>query len=255
MQLSSSESFENERIFGVHASERETILEILQARLGYWFKDIGLLVQAMIHRSYLNEGGGPDQDNERLEFLGDAVIDLIVSTNLMERYPQCREGDLSQLRAAVVSRKGLSLLAQKIALGEFLLLGKGEERSGGKNKDSILVGSLEALMGAIYLDAGILLASSVFWNLWESDVQSLLSQYLQRDFKSQLQALTQEKYNCIPGYRILQVKGPAHRQAFEVEVSIDDRIRGLGYGRSKKEAEQDAAMTMLERLNHEDDLL
>ena len=235
--------------------EREKTLQALQERLGYQFRETCLLNQALTHRSYLNERDDSKQDNERLEFLGDVVISLIVSTYLMECYPEYREGQLSRLRAAVVSKKGLALLALKIDLGESLLLGKGEVQTGGKRKDSIIEGSLEALVGAIYLEAGIEATSSVFWRLWEEDIQGLLFPGIQEDFKSRLQTITQEKLHCVPDYKVLQARGPAHQQVFEVELSINGRIRSLGYGKSKKKAEQEAAKVILERLKQEGQLL
>lgn len=234
--------------------KREKILQVFQKHLGYRFKEISLLNQALTHCSYLNEKEDSKQDNERLEFLGDAVVGLIVSTYLMERYPEHEEGQLSQLRAIVVSKKGLAQLALKIELGDFLLLGKGEIQTGGKRKDSIIVGCLEALIGAIYLEAGIETTSSVFWNLWKEDVERLLFPGIQEDFKSRLQAITQEKLRCTPVYRVLQVKGPAHQQIFEVELSINGMISSLGYGKSKKEAEQEAAMVILNKLKQEEPL-
>ena len=235
--------------------EREEILRTFEGRVGHRFKDVGLLDQALAHRSYLNERGYSGQDNQRLEFLGDAVIGLVMSAYLVDQHPQHQEGKLSQLRAAVVSNKGLALLARRIDLGEFLLLGKGEVQDGGKEKDSILAGCLEALIGAIYLDAGMEGASCVFWKLWKDDIQGLLSQNIQRDFKSQLQIFTQENLCCVPDYRVLQEKGAAHQRVFEVELSINGRIHSLGYGKSKKEAEQEAAMTMLDRLSQEEQLV
>mgnify|MGYP000597254397 CR=1 FL=1 len=227
----------------------------LEAVLGYTFRDRSLIEQALRHASWCNEqpvgppaGRGEDdarpagrlEDNERLEFLGDAVLDLVVGHRLMSRYPQLREGQLSVTRAQVVSEAGLSEVAGQLGLGEWLMLGKGEEKSGGRTKPSILADAFEAILAAVYLDGGFTAA----WDL----VGRLLAQRIETvelkgfyDFKTRLQETAQARLKATPTYRVVQETGPDHDKRFVVAVAIGDDEWSRAVGRSKKEAEQIAA--------------
>jgi len=213
----------------------------LEAMLGYTFRDRGQLEQALRHSSWCNEHTTEKlEDNERLEFLGDAVLDLVVGHKLMTRYPQLREGELSVTRAQVVSEAGLSEVAHQLGIGAWLMLGKGEERSGGRNKPSILADAFEAILAAVYLDGGFIAASEI--------VDRLLSQRIETvefkgfyDFKTRLQETAQARLRATPTYHVVQEIGPDHDKRFVVAVTIADSEWARAVGRSKKEAEQMAA--------------
>src|SRR5580765_4045855 len=217
----------------------------LQARLGHTFRNAALCETAMTHTSWLNEAGKPERsDNERLEFLGDAVVDLVVSDLLMTRFPDRREGDLSRARAALVSESGLAQVATAIDLGRFMLLGKGEERTGGRTRPSILANALEALMGAIYIDAGFDAVAAVAARLFERRLEDVDS-HARLDYKSRLQERAQALWQTAPVYEVVAEEGPDHDKRFEVALSLGGRAFGRATGRSKKEAEQGAAAAAL----------
>jgi ribonuclease III len=223
----------------------------LQARLGHSFRNAALCETAMTHTSWLNEAGQPDRsDNERLEFLGDAVLDLAVSDLLMRRFPDRREGDLSRARAALVSESGLALVAAAIDLGRFILLGKGEERTGGRSRPSILANALEALMGAIYIDAGFDAVAAVAARLFEDRIVDVDS-HARLDYKSRLLERAQALWQTAPLYEVVAEDGPDHDKRFEVALSIGGRPFGRAIGRSKKEAEQGAAAAALAEIERE----
>ena len=213
----------------------------LEAMLGYTFRDRGLLEQALRHASWCNEHAADSaEDNERLEFLGDAVLDLVVGHQLMTRYPQLREGQLSVTRAQVVSEAGLSEVAGQLGIGAWVMLGKGEEKSGGRSKPSILADAFEAILAAVYLDGGFVAA----WDM----VDRLLAQRIETvefkgfyDFKTRLQETAQARLKATPTYRVVQEVGPDHNKRFVVAVTIGEDEWARAVGRSKKEAEQMAA--------------
>ena len=227
--------------------ERARYLEEFQRNLGHNFQDFSLLNRALTHKSYVNENGEPLADNERLEFLGDAVLELMVSDYFLKRFPDSAEGDLSKLRAAVVRQSYLAKLARQVDLGSYLLLGKGEEQTGGRQKTSILADTLEAVLGAIYLDAGFEGARAAFLKSFEAEISHVAHQKERRDFKSELQEYTQERLGCVPSYRVVRSYGPDHDKIFEVEVGVEEEVRAIGSGKSKKEAEQRAAKAVLEQ--------
>ena len=218
-------------------------LERLQDALGYRFRDPALLDRCLTHVSC---GGGMDAHNESLEFLGDAVLGLAISDLLMRRFPERSEGDLSRMRASLVNRRVLAEKARLLRVGAVLRVGKGEERTGGRHKESILAASLEALLGGIYWEAGYEAVKPV--------VESHFAAALDGgglgldDYKTRLQEVTQRLYRVPPSYRLVRESGPSHDKYFETEIRVDGHLVGQGEGRSKKQSEQEAARRALEML-------
>ena len=225
--------------------EQHDRLELLEKQLGYVFRQRGWLEQALIHSSYAYEypQGGPS--NERLEFLGDAVLNLIVSTLLLAAHPQADEGRLSRHRASLVNARHLARLARRLQLGSCLLLGRGEEQQAGRKKPSVLADALEAVVGAVYQDGGYEAAQEVVKNLFEGSCQAAEGDILSLDYKTSLQEYAQKVLRVSPEYHLLQAAGPAHAPSFEVEVRVAGASWGRGRGRSKKEASQAAARQAL----------
>jgi ribonuclease III len=224
-------------------------LTALEDTLGYHFKDNGILRQALQHSSYVNEQRELElEDNERLEFLGDAVLDLVITHILMDHFPQTREGDLSRMRATIVNESQLADVAQGLNLGQHLLLGKGEALSHGQEKSSILADSLEAVFAAVYLDGGHQAASEVIERLFSGIVSEMGERLGEEDFKSPLQELVQVRFKTIPDYKVIAESGPDHDKTFEVCLSIGNSLTTQGVGKSKKAAEQAAAKVALEKL-------
>ena len=221
-----------------------TQLEQLQKSLGYRFKDSPLLLRCLTHVSF--ERKRTDGHNEVLEFLGDAVLDLAVSDLLMRENPDKSEGDLSRMRAALVNSIVLAEKAAELKLGALLRLGKGEERSDGRNKPSILAGAFEALLGGIYQDGGYEAARNVVERFFLSDV--LGKQLGQRDYKTRLQEISQLLFHAPPSYRVIAESGPDHEKFFVTEISVGGKVLGKGEGRSKKQSEQEAAKLALVEL-------
>ena len=218
----------------------------LSERLEYQFRNPDLLAQAFRHSSYVNEVGNSDlKDNETLEFLGDAVLDLAIGHIMMELFKSANEGELSKCRASVVSERGLFDLARELRLGDYLLLGRGEELSGGREKPSILANTLEALVGAIYLDAGFPRTREVIHKLFIPTIERMGTETLRSDYKSLLQEYTQQRFKSRPEYLLLSETGPAHERTFRVAIYLNGELKAEGEGRSKKEAEQDAAREAL----------
>lgn len=214
----------------------------LYKKLGYRFKQPGLLLQAFRHASYVNEQSDPNlEDNERLEFLGDAVLDLAVSHILMELFQDAEEGDLSKYRALVVDEGGLYQIALSLGLGDLLHLGKGEVQSHGREKPSILANATEALIGALYLDAGFDRVKEIIYRLFSPLLARVGTAEMVNDFKSLLQEYTQQTYKTLPKYRFLEESGPAHDKTFKVVLTLKGHVLAEGEGKSKKEAEQNAA--------------
>jgi len=228
--------------------EREALLAIFQARLGYMFHNLALLNQALTHRSYVYEVPESDGDYERLEFLGDAVLGLLVSAYVFTTQATAREGQLSQLRARLVNQGTLATLARQLDLGHFLLLGRGEDQHGGRNKDSLLAAALEAVVAAIYLDGGFQHTQEVFWRCFLAAIEQYTSAMPDGDYKGLLQAQTLSMFGCMPTYQVLHEEGPAHQKTFHVQLLLNHEYRCVGIGRSKKVAEQHAAKQLLELL-------
>jgi len=216
-------------------------LNSLQDRIKFKFSDIKLLNKALTHRSYANENSETLKHNERLEFLGDSVLDILVSDYLVHEYSEFAEGTLSKIRAAVVNETCLAKLAKNIKLGNYLLLGRGEDLSGGREKASILADTFEALAGAVFCDGRFDAASNIFLPLLIVEIKQTAKSWSFRDFKSDLQEYTQNKLVGIPSYKVVREIGPDHAKQFEVVVIIKNEVEGKGFGRSKKEAEQAAA--------------
>jgi ribonuclease-3 len=217
----------------------------LEERLGHVFADRALCEAALTHKSWLNEAPGTGRtDNERLEFLGDAVLALVVSDLLMRRFPDRAEGDLSKTRAVIVSETGLAKTAQAIGLGQWIFLGRGEDQAGGRAKSSILSDALEALMGAIFLDSGLSAARQVAERLFGEALKDVDTQ-TRHDYKSRLQERSQALLQATPEYRVVGQEGPDHDKRFSVAISLAGREYGRAVGRSKKEAEQSAAALAL----------
>ncbi len=226
-------------------SSRLIFLQRFQQRTGISFKDASLLDTAFTHRSYINEAHTPSDDNERLEFLGDSVLGLCVAHILYERFRDSREGDLARLKSALVSETTLARIAQKLEIGELLHLGKGEEMSGGREKNAILADTLEALLGAYYLDSGIKAVSALIQRLL-SDTINALSSTSGKDFKSIMQEYAQKRGHALPVYAIAKSEGPEHARLFYVSCIIASTTIGPLSGRTKKEAEQRVAKKAFE---------
>lgn len=215
----------------------------LEKRLKVRFKDPSVLKQALTHSSFANENPGVE-DNQRLEFLGDAVLGFIVAQMLYQSLPRASEGELTGLRARLVRDETLGRLARDIGLGDYLLLGKGEEVSGGREKESNLAGALEALIAATYLDSGLVTARRIIKEVFGKEIATL---DISEDFKSRLQQIAHTTLQETPAYRIVSSSGPEHEPVFTAEVSVGKNILGRGTGRSKKAAETAAAREALEK--------
>ena len=222
----------------------------LQQSLGVSFSDPSLLEQALVHSSYINENPGFTlTSNERLEFLGDAVLGLVVAEKLYQDFPQLSEGEMTRLRAALVRRETLARVARAIKLGDYLYLGKGEEASGGQRKPSNLAGVLEAVIAAIFFDQGLTATRESILKLFHEDLERVASRGAEVDYKSQLQELIQARQQPVPIYQVVEAVGPAHDRRFTVEVKIGDIVLGRGSGKSKKTAEVEAARSALQELS------
>jgi len=221
----------------------------LEQRLGVGPLDPGLALAALTHKSYCNEHREElTQDNERLEFLGDAVVDLAVSHRLMERFPAADEGELSKLRALVVNEDALARVARELRLGELLRMGRGEELTGGRDKSSVLADALEAVLASVYLTHGLGGALAVVDRHFADVLEGLADGRSGDDYKTRLQELMQVRSRTAPRYRVVREDGPDHAKVFEVEVSVGSELFARATGRSKKEAEQAAARKTLAML-------
>ncbi len=218
----------------------------LAGRLGLTFSNLAVLNRALTHRSYLNEHREITEDNERLEFLGDAVLDFIVGAWVYHRFPEMPEGDLTKMRSAVVRNDQLAAFARHIELGRALRLGRGESSSGGNQRDNLLGSAFEALIGAIYLDSGLDAVQAFVNPLLEDARRSILTEV--SDPKSRLQEWAQSQKLGAPRYRTVSTRGPDHAKEFDVEVEIHGEVQGRGHGSSKHAGEQFAAQDALEKL-------
>ena len=228
---------------GAPSDDGAAARETLEARLGTSFLDPGFLDVALTHRSYAYEHDVLET-NERLEFLGDAILNLCVTDLLYERFPDYLEGDLAKLRASLVSEPALAEVASELGLGPAVRLGRGEKLSGGGSKPSIMADALEAVLGAMYLDRGIDGVREVVKHLFGSRVEDAVGKEIPKDAKTRLQEIVTRAHGILPRYRVMG-SGPDHAKRFQAEVYVNDEFRGRGEGRSKKEAEQAAATEAL----------
>jgi ribonuclease-3 len=217
----------------------------LGERLGYRFRDEALLRRSLTHRSFA--GGDAVQHNEQLEFLGDAVLSLAMSELLLRRFPERSEGDLSKIRASLVNESVLARKASELGLGDDLLLGRGEDRTRGRDKPSILAAGYEAVLGAVFLDGGFAEAQKLVARHFGDAMEAHTTVGLQ-DYKTRLQELTQSRFREVPTYDLVRETGPDHDKRFVSQISVRGKVYGRGAGRSKKIAEQAAAMQALQRL-------
>lgn len=223
-------------------------IHAIEAKLGYTFRDRSLLTLAFIHRSYINENRAVIHHNERMEFLGDAVLGMLISDYLYCHLPTTAEGQLSYLRSRLVEASSCVNYVQSLNIASYILLGKGERMNDGRGRDSILADLFEAIMGAIYLDGGLEAAKNFLFHNFSPQIQEILKTPL-RNWKALLQDYCQKKYQQTPIYNVLQASGPDHSKIFEISVLINQKELGKGKGASKKEAQQAAAADAISRFN------
>ncbi len=223
-------------------------ISCIEEKLGYVFEDPSLLILALTHRSFVNEAKGTvEGHNERLEFLGDAVLGLVLSDYLYHRFPDAPEGSLSQIRSRLVDAASCAHYLQKLGLEEAILLGRGERIGEGRLKTSIQSDVFEALIAALYLDGGLSIAKSFFLCHFEADIEKVIGSP-PRNYKAELQDFSQKKFQKAPEYKVIQETGPDHAKIFHVLVIVDGMEAGVGLGTSKKQAEQGAAFAALAKL-------
>lgn len=228
---------------------RQDARDSLAEKIGYRFKDAALFQESLTHKSFSNEQAGERvPHNERLEFLGDAVLDLAISQAIFSAFPDVPEGELTRIRAEVVSEPALARLGRQLELGGCLRLGRGEARSGGREKDSLLADALEAVLGAVFVESGFEEARRVIEALFSASVAHSARRKIGVDHKTRLQELLQARHGRPPVYALAQTEGPDHRRLYTVEVRFDGQTIGCGKGKNKKAAEQEAANEALTRL-------
>lgn len=220
----------------------------LEEAIGHVFKKRRLLIEAMTHPSYANEAKGRAVDNQRLEFFGDAIVSFFIANRLYLDFPEAREGELTKLRAAIVDENALARIAQALGLGSFLSLGRGEERSGGREKSSVLADALEALIAAVYLDGGVTAAKKVVSRLFAASLDAVAINSGNGDYKTELQELVQSRFVASPQYILRTAEGPDHSRTYTYEVIVNCAVAGVGCGSSKKSAQQAAAREALAAL-------
>lgn len=217
-------------------------LDDLEQKTGIKFNNISLLRQALTHKSYLNENpsAGVD-DNERMEFLGDALLDFVVADRLYSDFPDLPEGKLTEIRISLVRKETLAEKASQLSLGKYLLMGKGEETTGGRKRPSNLANTFEALVAAIYLDQGLDQVRTFILDIFQNEISSVRAGDIAINYKALLQELTQDEYRCLPEYEVVEATGPDHDKIFYVSVSVGEAVLAIGSGKSKKTAEAEAA--------------
>jgi len=226
-----------------------TGIQSLQKTIGISFHDVNLLRQAFIHSSYINENLGYSlSDNERLEFLGDALLSFIVAEKLYQAFPHLSEGQLTEIRISLVRQETLAQLAAALDVGNYLCLGKGEESTGGRQRLTNLADAFEALIGAIFLDQGLAVARDFVLAQLDGHIRKIRDGEMGKNYKALLQEFTQMRYKQLPTYQVLEETGPAHDKNFTVEVRLQETLLGTGSGKSKRAAEMDAARIAWERL-------
>jgi ribonuclease III len=239
----------NPEVKNTHKVYRLVDWQTLQQSIGIYFSDITLLQQAFQHSSFCNENPVPPiPDNERLEFLGDSVLSFIVAEKIYQEFPDLKEGELTKIRISLVREDTLAQISSELQLGIYLQLGKGEETSGGRERQSNLANTLEALIGAIYLDQGIAATKIFILNKLNSHFEKIKAGKQGQNYKAKLQEFTQAKYKQLPVYHLIEASGPDHNKNFVVEVMLGDEIVGKGTGKTKKSAEMKAALSGCEKL-------
>jgi ribonuclease-3 len=223
--------------------------QALQQTIGITFRDTALLQQAFIHSSYINENPGFHlPDNERLEFLGDALLSFVVAQKLYHEFPHFGEGELTEIRILLVRQETLAQLASILKLGDYMHLGKGEEATGGRERQTNLADAFESLVGAVFLDQGLDAARGFVLSQLDSHLEMVKTEGVGRNYKALLQEFTQAKFKQLPNYRVVEALGPDHDKGFTVEVMLGDRVFGTGWGKSKRAAEMEAARSAWEKL-------
>lgn len=236
-------------------TDRESLLA-LEAKLGYGFDDIALLENALLHRSHVHiTGNHRIQSNERLEFLGDAVLGLVVNEHFFRLYPHYSEGDLTKMKSLLVCGERLAEVAGALDVGQYILMSRSEAATGGRRRSSILADTMEALIGAVYLDGGLAAARAVIERIMLYGSEKVVASRAQGNYKSRLQEIVQARFKSPPRYRVLTADGPDHARVFVVGVTFAGVMLGQGKGRNKKAAEQQAAAAALTRLADEPNLL
>ena len=226
--------------------------QALQQVIGTVFQDPSLLQQAFVHSSYVNENPDfPLPDNERLEFLGDALLSFVVAEKLHHEFPHLAEGELTEIRVSLVRQETLAQQASALTLGDYLYLGKGEESTGGRQRQTNLADAFEALIGAIFLDQGLTAARDFVLGELDSRLERIAARGIGRNYKALLQEFTQAEYQQLPAYRVVETSGPPHDKDFTVEVTLEDKILGTGSGKSKRAAEMEADRSAWEELKTE----
>jgi ribonuclease III len=220
----------------------------LEKTLGYRFRRRRRLETALTHPSFRYEADNTEEDNQRLEFLGDAVLGLIAGAYLFDTFPDCQEGELTQIRSSITNSKTLSHIAFQAGLGDYLRLGRGEQQSGGQHRASILSDALEAVIGAAYLDGGIRAAQKIFKKLFVPEIKPSIRDQSFDNAKGALQELAHRQWKMSPRYRIIREDGPPHSKTYTVEVLVDTQVLGTGQGTNKREEEMQAARTALETI-------
>lgn len=221
-------------------------LKELQEVLGYTFKDESILRLALTHSSYANEMRGKKEDyNERLEFLGDSVLGVVISRYVYENHPESKEGELTKVRSKIVCESTLAECSRELELGQYMLFGKGEALTGGRTRKSILADAFEALIAALYLDGGFTIVEPIIFKLMSEKIDMAEKGLIVDDYKTHLQELIQMKKDNRLKYDLIEEKGPDHRKSFKTAVKLNNKVIGVGEGRSKKESEQEAAKVAL----------
>jgi ribonuclease-3 len=223
-------------------------LKYLEERLDYQFDNKDLIIEALTHKSYKKP-----YNNERLEFLGDAVLNLVVGEYLFKKFPNANEGELSKIRASLVNEHGFMVLATKIELGEYIFISQAEENNEGRTKPSLLSDAFEAIMGAIYYEVGLKTVEEITHKLLDECYEKIDLSTLFRDFKTALQEITQAEFGTTPEYKLVSSSGPDHKKEFEIAVIIDNKEYAKAIGKSKKQAQQESARKAMEILKAKDE--
>ena len=224
-------------------------LHTLEKRIGITFKDTSLLKQVFIHSSYSNENPEyASMNNERLEFLGDSVLNFVISGKIYQEFPSLPEGKLTEIRVSLIREETLAQMASDLDLGIYMYLGKGEETTGGRGRQTNLADTFEALIGALFLDQGLSMTGDFIYRQFETQLDTIKNGTIATNYKSMLQEFTQAEYTMLPQYQLVKETGPDHAKNFTIKVMLGDRVLGTGIGKSKKAAEMEAARKACEKL-------